>query len=122
MFDRERVQKEGDYKEELIQSICAKSGIFVKEFREIVDDPYARNEFIMSISMKPAQFGKVMAEKHKLEETVKIKHNRKQKLIYELEVNDKMRQIQKKQQKQREQKEKQNLNVGQNLFAKIMGQ
>jgi hypothetical protein len=31
-----------------------KSGIFVKEFREVVDDPYARNEFIMSISMKPA--------------------------------------------------------------------
>ena len=52
-------KKTGAYKEEFIQSICNKSGVFVKEFREIKNDPYAREEFIMSINMKNAQFNKV---------------------------------------------------------------
>lgn len=42
--------------DELIKSICNTSGIFIKEFREIKDDPYAREEFIMSISKKSAVF------------------------------------------------------------------
>ena len=60
VFEKEKMTAEGCYKEEFIQSICMKSGVFVKEFREVVDDPYARNEFIMSISMQPAQFRKVL--------------------------------------------------------------
>ena len=52
-------KKTGAYREEFIQSICNKSGVFVQEFREIKDDPYAREEFIMSISLKNAQFGKI---------------------------------------------------------------
>ena len=42
--------------DQLIKSICNTSGIFIKEFREIKDDPYAREEFIMSISHKSAVF------------------------------------------------------------------
>jgi hypothetical protein len=44
----EKTIKSGN-KNELIKSICNTSGIFLKEFREIQDDPYAREEFIMSI-------------------------------------------------------------------------
>ena len=50
--------KSGAYKEEFIRSIVNKSGVFVKEFREI-SDPYSREEFIMSIHMLPAEFSKI---------------------------------------------------------------
>ena len=46
--------------DELIKSICNTSGIFIKEFREIKDDPYAREEFIMSISHKSAVFDQII--------------------------------------------------------------
>ena len=83
-----------------------KSGVFVREFREI-SNPYEREEFIMSINNNPsAVFGQVtMSEKEyevynktikKSEEAaIKLKNDpkRKQKLIYELEVKDKMRKI-----------------------------
>lgn len=46
----------------------------------------------------------------------KTNRQRKQKLIYELEVKDKMRKIQINQQKQKEAEDKQRLNIGKNLF------
>ena len=52
-------KKTGAYKEEFIQSICNRSGIFVQEFREIKEDPYAREEFIMSINLRNAEFNKI---------------------------------------------------------------
>lgn len=52
--------KTGAYREEFIRSVCNKSGIFVKEFREISEDPYAREEFIMSINMKSAKAGRIL--------------------------------------------------------------
>ena len=56
VFNQEFKEFTHSYKEEFIHSICNKSGVFVKEFREIQNDPYAREEFIMSISMKSAKF------------------------------------------------------------------
>ena len=50
--------KSGAYKEEFIQSIVNKSGVFVKEFREI-SNPYTREEFIMSIHLNNAEFQKM---------------------------------------------------------------
>lgn len=50
----------------------------------------------------------------------KTNRQRKQKLIYELEVKDKMRKIQINQQKQKEAEDKQRLNIGKNLFQQIM--
>ena len=51
--------KTGAYKEDFIQSICNKSGVFVREFREMESDPYAKEEFIMSIHLKSAKFEQV---------------------------------------------------------------
>ena len=48
--------------------------------------------------------------------------NRKLKLMYDLEVNGKIKQIQYKQIKQKEQEEQQRLKIGQNLFAQLVGQ
>lgn len=56
MSDVISYQKQGEYKEQLIRSIVNKSGVFVKEFREI-SDPYTREEFIMSLNVKGANFG-----------------------------------------------------------------
>jgi|TARA_B110000285_G_C14965578_1_gene533904 hypothetical protein len=60
-YDPEKSLKKrtGAYREEFIQSICNRSGVFVREFREIKEDPYAREEFIMSIHLKNAEFNKV---------------------------------------------------------------
>ena len=60
VFKQEFKEFNHSYKEEFIQSICNKSGVFVKEFRE-QSDPYAREEFIMS--MCSAKFEKVDQEK-----------------------------------------------------------
>lgn len=102
--------KEGAYREEFIQSVVNKSGVFVREFREI-SNPYEREEFIMSLSMKRPAFGKVektaiYEEYHQTiqkseQNAINLKRDphRKQKLIYELEVKDKMRKIQMNQQK-----------------------
>ena len=112
--------KTGAYKEEFIQSICNKSGVFVKEFREIREDPYAREEFIMSINMKSAKFDKIQdsreqeldvyqktiqksqanmqqalvdqqAEKGQPKQQPPV--SRKKQLVYEWEVKGKMREI-----------------------------
>lgn len=114
--------KEGAYKEEFIQSIMNKSGVFVKEFREIAD-PYTREEFIMSIHLAEAKFEQLPPEEKQLDvffKTIKkseshqsktpkkapkelsqparpkqepVTKDRKKKLVYELEVKQKMRQI-----------------------------
>ena len=60
--------KTGAYREEFIRSICNKSGVFVKEFREIQEDPYAREEFILSINMKSAKAGRILDEQPKEKE------------------------------------------------------
>lgn len=72
-----------------------------------MSDPYEREEFIMSLSIKGTAFGRVdkTATYEEYHQTIqKSKQNainlkkdphRKQKLIYELEVKDKMRKIQK---------------------------
>lgn len=59
--------KSGAYREELINSIVNKSGVFVKEFREM-KDPYQREEFIMSINRKDAHFAKVEDSTIKMKE------------------------------------------------------
>lgn len=95
------------------------------EFGKVLHDANTyESEEMMQISMKPAEFKKMVKQSKQvntMQETVKVKENRKKKLIYELEVNDKMRKIQKKQKMEKQVKEKQNLDVGKNLFAQIMG-
>ena len=59
--DVRQLDCETAYKEQFIHSIVNKSGVFVKEFREM-EDPYTREEFIMSIHMKPAVAEKVQLE------------------------------------------------------------
>ena len=61
-FDPEKTlrDKEGAFKEEFIMSLCTKSAVFLKEFREINEDPYAREEFILSINMKSAKAGRIL--------------------------------------------------------------
>ena len=69
-FDPDKTLKDktGAYKEEFIRSICNKSGVFVKEFREMKEDPYAREEFILSINMKSAKAGRILDEQPKQKE------------------------------------------------------
>lgn len=105
VFGQEFKQFNQSYKEEFIQSICNKSGIFIKEFREIKEDPYAREEFIMSISMKSAKFDKIDNEAEfeqfhqAIQETIdkpaaaKKIADRKKHLLYEMELKEKMRNI-----------------------------
>ena len=64
----------------------------MREFREL-QSPYEREEFIMSLHLNEALTGQITKEKE-VEST-----KRKQQLIYELEVKDKMRKIKTNQQK-----------------------
>lgn len=64
IFENVCKEKEGEYSEEFMLSIKNTPGVFVREFREI-EDPYKREEFIMSLHRKSACFEQILEVREK---------------------------------------------------------